>query len=124
MLCGLLKVTRSTHRDTHGPATGNERSPAVTSRDRGVSRMSISADARSQHLVSTSATPCCVTDSMAERDHDESDQDGDLEVDPIDCIQPMQFHRGWRHMIVPPQTVYRRRRCVENRLQMTVLVVR
>jgi len=39
-----------------GTATGNERSPTVTNRDRGTSRMSISADDLSRRLESMSAT--------------------------------------------------------------------
>ena len=45
-----------------GPATGNERSPTVTNRDRGTRRISVSADVLSRRLESTSETRCSVED--------------------------------------------------------------
>jgi len=61
-----------------------------------------------------------------EQDHEETtdDQRQNLEVDSIDCTQPVQFHQGWRNVVRPPEIEDRSCRRIDEGLQTTELVVR
>ena len=52
------------------------------------------------------------------------DQRGDLEIDPIDCTQPVQFHQDWHTCMVRPPQIEDRPYCrIHDGLQTTILVV-
>jgi len=42
------------------------------------------------------------------------DQRRNLEVDSIDCTQPVQFNQGWRYVVRPPQIEDRSCRRVDD----------
>jgi len=52
------------------------------------------------------------------------DQRRNLEVDSIDCTQPVQFHQGWRHVVRPPEIEDQSCRRIDDGLQTTELVIR
>jgi len=52
------------------------------------------------------------------------DQRRNLEVDSIECTQPVQFHQGWRYVVRPLEIEDRFCRRIDDGLQTTELVVR
>jgi len=49
------------------------------------------------------------------------DQRRNLEVDSIDCTQPVQFYQGRRYVVRPPQIEDRSWRRIDDGLQTTEL---
>jgi len=52
------------------------------------------------------------------------DQCRNLEVDSIDCTQPVQFHQGWRYVVRQPQIEDRSCPRIDDGLQTTEVLVR
>jgi len=89
---------------------GNERSPTITGRDCGISRMSLSAEDLSWRLEFTHTTQCRDEERYGKQvmegfngiDQLGNLMSGDLEVDLIYWTQPVQLHhQGWCHVVRP-----------------------